>query len=270
LEKPLDDFPGPHGWYGVEEHEENAANRLSLIALDLPALRSRAIALKGAPRTSEHEEEARSILELAKMIDSNLQEWSRTIPDDWHYRTTKMVYDMPEDVSQSAEWPGPQHTYKDVHIASIINDYRVCRIFCQCVLGACTLWLTPPGQDPQTKATFVHANFVIQQMVDEISACVPYHMNYDMQNNAQQIGQDPVAAEAVGAYCLVWPLYVAANTEIVPQRQRDWLSGRLFHIGTAFGLSSAQVLVMARQHVLTCGPMYPSESAAADAVLEWK
>lgn len=66
-----------------------------------------------------------------------------------------------------------------------------------------------------------------------------------------------IAAEAFGGYSLVWPLYVAANAETVPQRQRDWLSGRLFIIGSKFGLSSAQVLVLARRHVLTCGPMFP-------------
>ena len=66
-----------------------------------------------------------------------------------------------------------------------------------------------------------------------------------------------IAAEAYGVYSLVWPLYVAANAETVPQQQRDWLLGRLSVIGTKFGLSSAQVLVLARRHVLTCGPMFP-------------
>ena len=66
-----------------------------------------------------------------------------------------------------------------------------------------------------------------------------------------------VAAEAFGGYSLVWPLYVAANADTVAQTQRDWLLGRLSVIGTKFGLSSAQVLVLARRHVLTCGPMFP-------------
>lgn len=72
----------------------------------------------------------------------------------------------------------------------------------------------------------------------------------------QFTNQQP-AAEAFGGYSLVWPLYVAANADTVSQRQRDWLLGRLSVIGTKFGLSSAQVLVLARRHVLTCGPMFP-------------
>ena len=66
-----------------------------------------------------------------------------------------------------------------------------------------------------------------------------------------------LAAEAYGGYSLVWPLYVAANAETIPQLQRDWLSGRLYVIGQKFGLNAAQVLVLARRHVLTCGPMFP-------------
>lgn len=65
------------------------------------------------------------------------------------------------------------------------------------------------------------------------------------------------AAEAFGGYSLVWPLYVACNATTVSQVQRDWLRGRLYVIGTRFGLTGAQVLVLARRHVLTCGPMFP-------------
>ena len=63
--------------------------------------------------------------------------------------------------------------------------------------------------------------------------------------------------EALGGYFLVWPIFVAANTECVPPQQREWLEGRLSHIGQTFGLSQAQVLVLARRHVLTCGPVFP-------------
>jgi len=77
------------------------------------------------------------------------------------------------------------------------------------------------------------------------------------QKTAKTLLMNITAAEAFGAYSLIWPLYVAASAETVPQAQRDWLGGRLSIIGTRFGLTSAQVLVLARRHVLTCGPMFP-------------
>ncbi|ORY00608.1 hypothetical protein BCR34DRAFT_627940 [Clohesyomyces aquaticus] len=255
--KPVETFPGEHGWTGEgENNDENAANRLTLICIDLPNIRARATALTSSPHTEAQKAEALSILEFAQMVDANLQEWSRTLPPDWQYSTVGMVYDMPEDLAEAEKWPGPQHVYEDVHIASIINDYRVCRIFCQSVIIACVTYLGFDADFPVTDA-YNSAVFFIQQMVDEISACVPFHLSYDMQPVAKKLGQDEAAAEALGGYFMVWPLYVAANAETVSQKQRDWLSGRLFKIGTTFGLNSAQVLVLARRHVLTCGPMFP-------------
>jgi hypothetical protein len=170
------------------------------------------------------------------------------------------------------KWPGEQHVYNDVPLASIVNDYRVCRIFCRRVIMACINWLGIGGHVDES-AEYNRSVFVIQQMVDDISACVPFHMNYDLQPVAKEMGQDPdgkyllyisdnftdtlTAAEAFGGYSLVWPLYVAANAETIPQAQRDWLFGRLSVVGTRFGLNSAQVLVLARRHILTCGPMFP-------------
>lgn len=70
---------------------------------------------------------------------------------------------------------GEQHVYHDVPLASIVNDYRVCRIFCMRVIMACVSWLAPNPKHNLTSA-YRGAVFVIQQMVDEISACVPFHM----------------------------------------------------------------------------------------------
>lgn len=253
--KPVEPFPGANGWI-ADVGEENAANRLTLICMDLPDIRARANDLTSSPHDPAKEPEAIKILEFAQMVDGNLQQWYQTLPLDWHYQTVGMVYDMPEDVTTAGEWPGPQHAYYDVPLASIVNDYRVCRIFCQRVIMACATWLGLGSDYPVTHA-YNTALFVIQQVVDDISACVPFHMVYDMQPIAKERGQEKSAAEAFGGYSLVWPLYVAANAETIPQRQRDWLSGRLYVIGTKFGLSAAQVLVLARRHVLTCGPMFP-------------
>ncbi|KAH7118989.1 hypothetical protein B0J11DRAFT_552246 [Dendryphion nanum] len=254
--KPIESFPGQKGWIANDINEENAANRLTLICMDLPNIRARANALAGTDFDAAQELEARDILEFAQMVDTNLQQWYDTLPNEWHYRTVGMQYDIPEDLATAETWQGPLHVYQDVPLASIVNDYRVCRIFCQRVIMACTTWLSYGGNYPVAQA-YNSAIFIVQKMVDEISACVKFHLTYDMQPVAQELGLEPNAAEAFGGYSLVWPLYVAANAETVLQPQRDWLMGRLTVIGNHFGLSSAQILVVARRHVLTCGPMFP-------------
>jgi hypothetical protein len=227
------------------------------------------------------------------MVDGNLAQWYATLPPEWRHTTIGVVNTVPavHDLAVTEKWPGEQHIYNDVPLASIVNDYRVCRIFCRRVIMACINWLGLSGHE-DVDGEYARSVFVIQQMVDDVSACVPFHLDYELQSVAREMGQEqngeycplnstllpllyftlilphlqtikplthtlPTAAEAFGGYSLVWPLYVAANAETVPQAQRDWLFGRLSVIGTKFGLSSAQVLVLARRHVLTCGPMFP-------------
>lgn len=128
-------------------------------------------------------------MEFAQMVDANLAEWYHTLPPEWKYKTVEMVYEIPEDVTEAESWIGPQHAYHDIPLASIVNDYRVCRIFCQRVIMACTSWLSL-GVTYTITNEYNNAVYIIQQMVDEISACVKFHLCYDMQPVAQELGQE--------------------------------------------------------------------------------
>jgi hypothetical protein len=173
--------------------EENAANRLTLICMNLPDIRARANTLTTTPYDPSREGEAKSVMDFAEMVDVNLQQWYQTLPDEWQYRTVGMVYELPSDVSEAESWLGPVHAYHDVPVANLINDYRVCRIFCQRVIIACLTWLSlGDTENPSLESldTYRKTVFVIQQMVDEISAGVPFHMCYEMQPVAQELGQE--------------------------------------------------------------------------------
>jgi hypothetical protein len=131
-------------------------------------------------------------MDYAAMVDANLENWARTLPSNWHFRTAKMVFEAPadEDVESAAEWPGPQHTYEDVFIANIVNDYRVSRIFCHSVILGCVTWMAIEEEDHGIEERCRRARFVIQSMTDEIAASVPFHMNFDLQPVAKRLGQD--------------------------------------------------------------------------------
>ncbi|KAJ9648742.1 hypothetical protein H2199_000655 [Coniosporium tulheliwenetii] len=255
--KPVDDFPGPEGWMSVGGSDENAANRLTVLSLQLPEIRARSKALQNRHRNPAAMLEALALLNDALRVDADLEQWARTLPDAWGYKTVSWKHDMPDDLANAPQYPGPKHVYEDTFIANIMNDYRVSRIFCQSVVLSCTTWLSPPGEDLSTESQCLVARHIIQQMVDDICASVPFHMDYSLQSKARSMGQDEAAAEALGGYFLVWPVFVALNTECVPRQQREWLQGRLSHIGYTFGLNQAQVLLLARRHVLTCGPVFP-------------
>lgn len=190
--KPVDDFPGTKGWVGHGDiNEENAANRLTLICIDLPNLRARANLLTTTPFDSSQELEAKRILDFAQLVDKNLEDWYRTLPPEWKHRIIGIFNETlrPEDIALAEKWPGEQHVYHDVPLASIMNDYRVCRIFCQRVIMACVMWLGT-GEHIDVDGAYDHSVFVIQQMVDEISACIPFHMHYELQPLAKEMGQE--------------------------------------------------------------------------------
>lgn len=187
---PVEDFPGPHGWMGEEDVHENAANRLTVISMDLPAIRARTRTLLSAQKSLSMEVEAFALIEAAQMVDTNLEQWALTLPSNWSWRTVSIVQQSPEDLSSAEAWPGPQHAYEDVFIANIINDYRVSRIFCQGVILRCAAWIESELNMPRTAETCIRARFILQQMVDDISSSIPFHMSYEMQSKAQMLGQD--------------------------------------------------------------------------------
>ncbi len=132
--KPVDDFPGTKGWVGHGDiSEENAANRLTL---DLHRLAQSSGA--GEPA---HDNPLRCLTRDWRPSESwTLHSWSTRIsktgiglcPQSGSIESleSSMRRCRPEDIALAEKWPGEQHVYHDVPLASIMNDYRVCRIFC--------------------------------------------------------------------------------------------------------------------------------------------
>lgn len=188
--KPIEPFPGQKGWVGESDYaEENAANRLTLICIDLPNLRARANKLTSTIYDPAEESEALQIIDFAQLVDGNLEEWYRTLPPEWKHRIIGVESQIREDVMNTEKWPGEQHAYHDIPLASIMNDYRVCRIFCRRVMLACWDWLGSGGFADK-KGQYLQSIFVVQQMVDELSACVPFHLDYELQPLAKETGQE--------------------------------------------------------------------------------
>ncbi|KAF2835070.1 hypothetical protein M501DRAFT_989255 [Patellaria atrata CBS 101060] len=252
--KDIEDFPSPNGWRLVDDLEENAANRLTLISMSLPKIRTKAHTLLGQPKTDSTLASVLELIELAQKVDRDLDDWFRNVPPSWGHRTISVCHNTAaEDIAQAEEWPGPIHTYEDIFIASIVNDHRVGRICCQSVLVAAAAWLAPKAAvtaDPMGQA----ASYQVQQLVDDICASVPFHMKYHYQADALLSNHDQGAAEAMGAYLLVWPLYVCLNVPTLEERQRLWLRGRMTFVGKEFGLNQAQVLLLAQRQVLSSAP----------------
>ncbi|KAF9634258.1 hypothetical protein BFW01_g5153 [Lasiodiplodia theobromae] len=248
--RPVEEFPGIPGW---AIQEENPANRLTVISMGLPALRSRVRALMNNKVKDDKKEEAWSLIAAAREVDVALNQWASSLSDQWAHRTVAYQNEVPEDVYTADRWVGPVHAYVDVWTSHIWNDYRVTRIFTLSIIMACCSVISPDSTDLSVKAMLANTHFITQGLIDDLCASVPFHINYDLQPRAREIGQDRESAEALGGFLLVWHVFVAANVECIPEQQREWLQGRLLHIGKEFGLSHAQMLGIAKRHKLMHG-----------------
>lgn len=181
---PVEDFPGERGWFG-EDTEENAANRLTKVSMALPSLRRQYETLKKATKTALSTIEAEALLNAAKLVDDDLRDWSDTLPPSWRPKFVSISPEPEGNIMEAPEWPGPQHMYQDVFMSSIINDYRVSRIFCQTVVTGCLDFLGTSHREEVPGMDLLTAQYITQKMVDEICSSVTFHLNFDVGRRAK-------------------------------------------------------------------------------------
>jgi hypothetical protein len=251
--REIEDFPDPLGWCCDDGMDLNAANRLTVLSMPLPGLRARSTKLVSGERTSASIMEMIEVIEQAKQVDRNLEEWCNGLSDVWRGEVSKVVTEEPKDVMHAFFWPGPQFVYQDLNIAHIITDYRICRIFCQAIIRECVNALPTSAHSEGLRRTFTEAIYISQQMVNDFSSSVPYHVGFGMESRADCITPAdqrckhtfpsmPItlltqesAAMATGAYFSAAPLYICKSISCIPARQRQWLLGRLIYIGKRHG-----------------------------------
>ncbi|KAK7552588.1 hypothetical protein IWX49DRAFT_559987 [Phyllosticta citricarpa] len=240
---PLEDFSSSTDWH---VKDEIPPNRLTHMSMGVANIRAQLKQVLDMPDGVQKVNEARKLLQAATEVDTSLQSWLQWLPGVWQPRTVAMVHDLGPDVQQATRWIGPVHVYPDIYAAHVLNDYRVCRITTQSVILAACSAISPNFSDDETAALARRGRYITQQLVDDVCAGVPFHLEYDLQQQGSAFAQDREAATALGGYLLVWHLFVCANVETIPLLQRTWLQGRLGFVGRA-GITQAQVLSVVRR-----------------------
>ncbi|KAF2088496.1 hypothetical protein K490DRAFT_72909 [Saccharata proteae CBS 121410] len=253
---PMEDFPWPDGWLGTEETQDNLANRFVALSIGLPMLRARSKALISRGKIDEKTViGAKKLLDDAREFDASLEDWARGLPEGCTYRTVTMVHEISDDVEKEPRWLGPVHSYRDVFIANVWNDYRINRIICQSIISTCAKILWKSSGTVDSWFAVSSARFISQSLADDICASIPFLLTYEMQIDGPLARtQDSDAAEGQGAYLAVWPLYIASIVDDLPAQQLAWLKGRLLAIANNYNLQSARAFATAREHILAGAP----------------
>jgi hypothetical protein len=217
--------------------------------------------LFGEKRSQSTIEAILELIECCQHLDTALVTWRETIPSDWEYTSRPNGTSAQDDFNPetSEVYPGKVDVYPDIWIARAWNSYRTTRIFAQAVILRSVAWLA--GSDTQNPrvisqiAAALQARQIVQQMVDEICASVPFHLGHPMTTsketpstfgdnpytNAANSLEDPTT-ENLGGYFILWPLYLARSTRIIPSGQERWITFRILSVARQHGIDDELVV----------------------------
>lgn len=187
----------------------------------------------------------------AQELDRGLEAWARSLPREWRADVARVVTEEPREPLTAFFWPGPVYVYGDLNIANVMNEYRISRLMCQSIVLLCVGAL--PAQAEHLQRSYTEAVYIAQQMVNEVCSTVPFMLGFNLGNTlaiesgADERGTffsflflaDMSAAQSTGAYFAATPLFFAKAVSCIRAKQRQWLLGRLIHIGREFGLSES-------------------------------
>lgn len=177
-QRPVPSLSSARGWMS-DMREENGEVPFSFLtmALEVTSLLSRLKKLLTVSKSLRKTREVECLLAQAQELQYKRIEWDYHLPKEWSYQSTAVMTGVVNE--ESAEvveaWPGPIHSYRDAHIASTLNNHRICSISCAGIVKDAIKLLRPNTylDDPEYR----FAKSQIQCLVDDVCSSVPYQLS---------------------------------------------------------------------------------------------
>lgn len=218
--------------------------QLGIRAADLKARAQHLIPL---PRTSENIKLLRAVIRDCQTLDQEFIDWSKSLPENFRWETAAWEHPLRRGSFANAEvYPGRIDIYQDVWAASVWNVVRCSRMISTSVMIRCVARLHSPD-DHRTTPEYAAATKIWSEVISDIISSVPYFLGWfskhkDLLNGARlsgfACGVDD-AEKGLSGYLLTWPLRCIQAQDYVTDSQREWIKGRLKHIGASLGVRTA-------------------------------
>jgi hypothetical protein len=176
-------------------------------------------------------------------MDREFSEWAASAPNHYLYRKVKVAG------PNRAVFSDYYYNYPNVWVAATWNHYNCTRILVQNMIHE---YLIRFRQDPEVysremekfspsdRERILASKSTIQELSSDICASVPYHFDYrDCQSSHASIDSPPMAASGT---ILLWPLFTAAASGLVPDEMCLWIVQRLRLIAEFMGIRQAAAL----------------------------
>ncbi|KAI9717095.1 MAG: hypothetical protein M1828_007428 [Chrysothrix sp. TS-e1954] len=225
----------------VVDDPEYPGTRLTAIMSEVVSIQIRAKEILSHPNGLDTLGLVENLLIKAKDVDADLCKWSLSLRPSWQF--TWLEAD--EACTPGYAFGTHVHTYKTLWIARIWNAFRTARIKLQAtvsdLLGLSNLLGGISAIDEQVKT-----QNILQRMVDEVCASVPFCLGNQTPLDQQPVARFPMDviskrnslhAWTMGWFLLLVPLQSCSKTPHISDSQRAWIRhqlSRVCQIGTMF------------------------------------
>lgn len=215
-------------------------------------------------RTPENVEIMLSMIRRAQMVDQEVVNWMKNLPEHWNFKTVAWEDHVPNgDYTKAEVFPGRVDLYTDFWIASVWNMARTARLILASLTVRCAAWVCSPV-DYRTTPEYATAARICVDTITDIVASVPYHLGWHLNKQhlleRANLGQFACGKEdslkGLAGYFLTWPLACVNGQDFTTDAQRLWANGRLKYIGDELGVKYAHILAQVSSSSLTSKPEY--------------
>jgi hypothetical protein len=226
--KTFDDFETQGGWDNDASTDMNAANRLSIISLQLPKLKMEAQTL--IARGNASVEDLVDTANRARVLDGQLAAWERSLPTCWRSRRIKIT--DPTVGSDAELWNRTMDVYDEVAFTNTLGEYRLTRIFSQAIISGCIAAIPEAMRSVEINQMNDESERICQEMADDFCYGLPFQLGVsnNLKGNAASPSSTELGPQATGVFFAVFPLIIISKLPRLPEAQRAWLSSRLGHL----------------------------------------
>ncbi|KAI3003126.1 transcriptional regulator family: Fungal Specific TF [Aspergillus niger] len=210
------------------------------------------------------------IVRYALDLDAQFQSIMSDIPASMGYKTVNVA--LAQGVPTiGIVWGSQYHTYRDITVSSIWNNYRSSRlVLLDLIVKAVGAMNThfPGNTKDEHHQLLRQCQQISRQLVGGICASVPFHLgfmvddshvdkisgpttikdsdadNYRASKSPHLSSRSPFGVPAAGGFALMWPLLIAADSGYASKELRSWIIDCLDKIGHSMGIN--QALAMAQ------------------------
>ncbi|KAJ5676267.1 hypothetical protein N7462_009164, partial [Penicillium macrosclerotiorum] len=166
------------------------------------------------------------LIDKSLLLDASLQMWTTSLSPAWYYT----VIDDPRSHLPSSTYPpifdDRYHTYHDVSIATMWNNYRQTRIVLNEMIRAMALRLWSSQNDPQYQQIVSRSIGIIDQMAGDICDSITYYFT------SGEIGFGSI-------FRVLWPLFIVGRCTAAGSPAKEWTEQILDLIGKTTGNQQA-------------------------------